>query len=413
MSRNLKDLKNDPTRANSFKEQLWSNLVTVFENLNIKSFRALTQKLLYRPPPKKCKKIARSELEDVDANKLADLFIRYYTTEHAGQFAVGLLADINEKQLSKELEEALKEVENCTCDKKDKTTQTSPSLHSSSAAQDINPATDWESTDPAQVLNKSEKTPGRQGNPKYSHLVTITQSHKRHKRGRQDEEIEPLSKKHQTTNISFESLYCNEKPLFEETQIQISRCGSNLENPVEGTSHPQISRLHISQQEGNIKVISTTEITFAPTNIAIIPSSPSRPVSVRQDINTSPLTVRTNQPDVNKIAPRGRALPDIKLQALKKFDLQIMKEHHNGKPHIYAKLLFQHFVPYDTYKTWTQNTNFDGYRGKNALPNNLRVAILKQIWKLFQLTKKDRVEIKRTINGLLANPRTAGWPVRI
>ncbi|XP_041434683.1 uncharacterized protein LOC121399005 [Xenopus laevis] len=449
------------TRANKSKGQICSALANAFENLNTKSFGALIHKLFYQPPPKDCNRIPRNELENADANKLADLFIRYNTTKKAGQFAVELLADINEKQLSKELEEALIEVENLTY-KEDMMTQTSPSLHNSSTVQDENPATDWESTDPVKVWKKSEKTPGKQGNTKYSHLVTITQSHKRHKSERQDKESGHFPKKKQTTNISFESLLCNENPLYEETvtQIKISSCGSNLENPVEGTSHPQISTVHINPKEGTaihhfqetkpstvcsngsteemldnpaeptsqslVSVkhktlqqanteLSQNCLTFAPapTNVAITSPSPSRSVPVRQDNNTGALTERTNQPDVNHTAPRGRTLPDIKLQALKKLDLQIMEEHHNGKPHVYAKLLFQHFVQFETYKTWTQNTNFDGYRGKNAIPKNLRVAIRKQVRKRFQLTKKDCVEIKRTINGLLAKPRTSGWPFHI
>ncbi|XP_031749135.1 uncharacterized protein LOC101733001 [Xenopus tropicalis] len=453
-------------RKNEIKGQICSLLVNAFENLNSESFDALRNKLLYWPAPKDYESITRIKLEKIKAHELADLLINYYTTEHAGKFAVELLAEINEKQLSKELEEDLKEIENLTCDKEDKTTQTSPRLHTPSTEQEENPRTDWESTDPAVVLKKSEKTPGRHQNAKYSHLVAITQSHKRHKRERQDEESGSPLKKQQTKSIRLQFLYCNEKPFGEQTvtQIRISGCGSDQENPLEGTSQAQISTVHISLKEGDTNVIFTAEsketkidsvgpspdftneaaednpadptpqslvstehqtlqpantglsqscLTFAPTNLAIISPTPSSSGPLRKDISARPLADCTNQPDAKHIAPRGRPLPDIKLQALKKHDLQIMEEHHNGKPHIYAKLLFRHFVPYGTYLTWTLNTNFDGYGGKNAIPKNLRDAILKRVRKRFQLTKKDRGSIKRTINNLLAKPRTAGWPVPI
>ncbi|XP_073491747.1 uncharacterized protein [Aquarana catesbeiana] len=112
------------------------------------------------------------------------------------------------------------------------------------------------------------------------------------------------------------------------------------------------------------------------------------------------------------IMPRGKHLPDITLKQLTEYDITHMKEDHHGKPHIYARLLFKHFVPFESCKIWTaQKVNFDGYGGRRAIPENLLVTIMKEVRNEFgELKPEDKTEIKNKLNYLLKNPPKTGWP---
>ncbi|KAM8972228.1 uncharacterized protein RCH25_017857 [Pelodytes ibericus] len=105
----------------------------------------------------------------------------------------------------------------------------------------------------------------------------------------------------------------------------------------------------------------------------------------------------------------GDPLPDIPLATMTAGLLNNFKMQSRGQPHRYAQLLFQHHVPYSVYKTWTHNTNYDGSRGKHALPKNLKRLIINETSAAFKLTPPVLKKIKDTLNGLLRIPRTGGW----
>ncbi|XP_063301940.1 uncharacterized protein LOC134601395 [Pelobates fuscus] len=105
----------------------------------------------------------------------------------------------------------------------------------------------------------------------------------------------------------------------------------------------------------------------------------------------------------------GDPLPDIPLASMSVGLLNNFKMQSRGQPHRYAQLLFQHHVPYSVYKTWTHNTNYDGSRGKHALPKNLKRLIITETSAAFKLTPPVLKKIKDTLNGLLRIPRTGGW----
>ncbi|XP_053320716.1 uncharacterized protein LOC128492255 [Spea bombifrons] len=105
----------------------------------------------------------------------------------------------------------------------------------------------------------------------------------------------------------------------------------------------------------------------------------------------------------------GEPLPDILLASMSAGLLNNFKMQSRGQPHRYAQLLFQHHVPYSLYKTWTHNTNYDGSRGKHALPKNLKRLIINETSMAFKMTPPVLKKIKDTLNGLLRIPRTGGW----
>lgn len=53
------------------------------------------------------------------------------------------------------------------------------------------------------------------------------------------------------------------------------------------------------------------------------------------------------------------------------------------RPECFAVLLFKSLVPHEVYMEWSGAVNFDGCRGKNALPNNLRKAIAEILCRRF------------------------------
>ncbi|XP_005159755.1 zinc finger MYM-type protein 4 isoform X2 [Danio rerio] len=77
----------------------------------------------------------------------------------------------------------------------------------------------------------------------------------------------------------------------------------------------------------------------------------------------------------------------------------------------YGCLLFRVIVPQTKYKEWASNTNWDGSRGKCALPVNLRSFIIDTVSQRFPgLSDVDRKCIKDRINEFLRSPRnTVGY----
>lgn len=109
---------------------------------------------------------------------------------------------------------------------------------------------------------------------------------------------------------------------------------------------------------------------------------------------------------------RGSPLPDIPMNPLTVADITHMKEDHQVKPHLYARLLFMHFVPFERCKEWVaEKVNFDGYGGKRAIPKNLLDAIMKEVRNEFGTLKpEEKKEIKNKINCILKNLPKTGWP---
>lgn len=112
------------------------------------------------------------------------------------------------------------------------------------------------------------------------------------------------------------------------------------------------------------------------------------------------------------VIKRGGILPDITLNQVSletRHRLYVKSATRNGppRPDRFATLMFKSLIPLDVYQNWTRTVNFDGSRGKYALPHNLRETILKAIDETFQvpMTAVDFNMIKERINEFLRNRR--------
>ncbi|XP_044143285.1 uncharacterized protein LOC122932757 [Bufo gargarizans] len=100
---------------------------------------------------------------------------------------------------------------------------------------------------------------------------------------------------------------------------------------------------------------------------------------------------------------------DFTLPVVDSSTLDRLHETARNEPHRFAQLLFQELVPYDVYKTWTYTVNYDGSRGKRALPENLRNAIAQETQKYYFITTEIAKKIKGTLNAFLRMPRASRW----
>ncbi|XP_075064265.1 uncharacterized protein LOC142151994 isoform X2 [Mixophyes fleayi] len=165
---------------------------------------------------------------------------------------------------------------------------------------------------------------------------------------------------------------------------------------------------------------SSFESLYSPTFTGPVSFSPSRTTVTNIDTHSVNAPSFPNvldiseqsqvHQDIYRIADfMGEALPDIPLATVSTGLLNNFKMQSRGQPHRFAQLLFQHHVPYKLYKTWIHKANYDGSRGKHALPNNLKRVIINETSVAYQLTPAVLKKIKDTLNGLLRIPRTGGW----
>lgn len=79
----------------------------------------------------------------------------------------------------------------------------------------------------------------------------------------------------------------------------------------------------------------------------------------------------------------------------------------DGRPRAdrFAVCLFKRLIPLNVYQKWAGMVNYDGSRGKNALPSNLRQAISDAVFRKFHPKAQDWKQIRDRINELLRKKR--------
>ncbi|OCT87031.1 uncharacterized protein LOC108712964 isoform X2 [Xenopus laevis] len=207
------------------------------------------------------------------------------------------------------------------------------------------------------------------------------------------------------TAMSSDAL--DEKPPVLTNLLKNSQChkteptGIHTLNPIEETE-PDI---HISEVPKSLhkKLLKTSLPKTSSVNMPSVKCPAFIIVSKVSEQN------QTNYESLRTPDTVGEPLPDIPLATMTAGLLNNFKMQSRGQPHRFAQLLFQHHVPYSLYKTWTHNTNFDGSRGKHALPKNLKRVILNETSVAYKMTPVVLKKIKDTLNALLRIPRTGGW----
>lgn len=444
-------------------------------NLSNSSLKSFRRKLVHCEVPKQHKRIPWNKLEEADWEQVVDLIISYYTTEHAPQIVIEVLKDINERQACLDLKKFLMrngaktkhprhkyykrgkddgEGETIPSRKinSDGTAERSSRMEMSSQMGQIprvtagnisahlprarNKGIQSDNTRQLSECNNQAQREVRlihsptQAPPGITRMATLEPTvecmqnqHKSNepllvspnKRIKEEESQICISTPLQGTIAHHNQQ--KENTLITHTEFRIPatpyKC---LENTNKG---PTLDHSNIYAGTGvNCENISQVQEAAGYNNQSGYPELPHIPniqclsTEPRNRPKTTGISLTSaKRPQVKHIPPRGKPLPDMHLPELDEENLALIEANHKGKPHIFAKLLFRFFVPYETYKDWVKKTNFDGFGGKDAIPNNLREAILKQLRKRFNLQEEDKKKIKRTINGLLWKLRTGGWPM--
>ncbi|KAA0710947.1 Zinc finger MYM-type protein 4 [Triplophysa tibetana] len=113
-----------------------------------------------------------------------------------------------------------------------------------------------------------------------------------------------------------------------------------------------------------------------------------------------------NSPGNTSTAPVVRCRPHLKFNSPSVVQRKILMNQSRGRPDRYGCLLFRAVLPKQLYAEWASTTNWDGARGKLALPVYLRHFIIKTALEKFpSLTSSDRERIKDRINEFLRSTR--------
>ncbi|KAM9457207.1 uncharacterized protein Hap1MRO34_018456 [Clarias gariepinus] len=118
---------------------------------------------------------------------------------------------------------------------------------------------------------------------------------------------------------------------------------------------------------------------------------------------------RSHHP-VRRSLIHGVIIPDVTLNHVsieQEKELYLNSAGPDGRPRVdrFAVDLFKRLVPHNVYQKWAGSVNYDGSRGKNALPSNLRQAISNAVAKKFQPTARNKKQIRDRINELLRKKR--------
>ncbi|XP_044158785.1 uncharacterized protein LOC122944503 [Bufo gargarizans] len=285
-------------------ETITDILIYALENISKESLKNFKRKLSSFNVQSPYKKIPSSTLDDQSAKEVVDSIVRYYTTSDGADITEKVLWEINERQISQDLNKNI------------------------ASAKRV----------------QVEKTPG--------------------------------------------------KGLADKLRDRTNRTSSRTR-----------FRQHQRQKYGQENLLNSEESSHSETE-------PTQPRNVRRLLNMSGAENKGRRSSTPRHLGR-QCQPDIQLVDLTDTDIELMVKNHEKKVETFARYVFQHLVPFDIYQSWVKNTNFDGCRGKVALPGNLRDAIVMEVGKEFTLNKENKRKIKNTINELLRNQRRGGWPILI
>ncbi|OCT59062.1 uncharacterized protein LOC121398212 [Xenopus laevis] len=399
------------------------------KNLSRNIFTSFKRRLLTCKIPEGYNQIPWNELESADAENTVDLIFRYYTTEHAADIVLAVLDYINERQAGLEMSTKLM--------KNDATTKHHKQYKREKDYDETIPKNKTGSDGSIEITSRITMYSQKDQNPKEklvhasqlpltknidsrSYTTKLTESNTQEQKNKKlihspaPPAIPTPTPKISGSSTLESSVECTKAQPKSTTKGSTSSssniCAGKLGNQAKNISQVQ-ETVGNKKQSGNPGLSHSQNVQCKvpeprPEAAGNVPALPNKTSHHKPDC--------TQQCHVPKrIPPRGKPLPDLFLRELDEKNLAVIEANHNGKPHIFAKFLFHFFVPFEIYTGWTKQTNFDGYGGKNAIPNNLREALFKHVKNKFYLQENDIKKIRETINDLLRKPRTAGWPVLI
>lgn len=171
-------------------------------------------------------------------------------------------------------------------------------------------------------------------------------------------------------------------------------------------SEPCSSQTVISTSDQTSKFVTST--VSSPSNTSSQCSSVMSPFDLKlpETQNTSRSRHRVYQSSHQGVIVPDVCLNPVSMKKEKKLYLESAGKDGRPRPERFAVLLFKSLVPHEVYREWSGTVNYDGSRGKNALPNNLRKAIAEVVRRKFpNLTPCDWKMIKDRLNELLRTRR--------
>lgn len=167
------------------------------------------------------------------------------------------------------------------------------------------------------------------------------------------------------------------------------------------------------QTHSSLAKISTSDQTSMFSTSTVSPISPQcSSVMFPFDLKlTETPNTSSTEHHVFRSIHQGVILPDVCLNPVsmkkeEKLYLESAGKDRRPRPERFAVLLFKTLVPHEVYRGWSGAVNYDGSRGKNALPNNLRKAISEIVRRKFpNPTPRDWKMIRDRLNELLRTKR--------
>lgn len=145
------------------------------------------------------------------------------------------------------------------------------------------------------------------------------------------------------------------------------------------------------------------------TPVGPVPSPPSTPEPSPSRARTSPLARSFASASSVLISQQH---PDVTLRHVGPKDYALIRERSHSQVGRYGCLLFRKIISEENYKAWCKTTNWDGSKGKQALPHNVKNFVVETLKKQFpKMVVKDLKDCIDKINEFLRTPRRSSQGV--
>ncbi|XP_073769509.1 uncharacterized protein [Danio rerio] len=160
-------------------------------------------------------------------------------------------------------------------------------------------------------------------------------------------------------------------------------------------SHKELIQTHATT------VLQLKEVQTAATEAQWTQDPMHTPINLNEDMEQSEVTSAGP-------TPNSSCHPDLLFSPPTQEHIDMLMVQSHGRPDRYGCLLFRAVVPDQRYAEWASTTNWDGLRGKVALPVNLKQFVRDSVIKRYpNLTSADSKRIKDRVNEFLRSPRTS------
>ncbi|XP_041961187.1 uncharacterized protein LOC121719532 isoform X1 [Alosa sapidissima] len=152
-------------------------------------------------------------------------------------------------------------------------------------------------------------------------------------------------------------------------------------------------RAGIGELHSALRMVHSTPVRPMPRRAST--PAPELDSSVSSDCQMSPLALSSSFNDSIQI-PRQWA--DVSLRDFGPEDHARLHQQSFGQVGRYGCLLFRHIISEENYQAWSKTTNWDGSKGKRALPQNVKTFVVATLKRHFP--DMDRGGLKECVNKI-------------